>query len=182
MIVLKNTLERLRDIRTFIFDVDGVFTDGKLLVTEGGDFLRTFHCRDGYAVRRAVDEGYRVVVITGGKGGTIEHRMRKIGITQYYTGIEDKLPVYQRFVEANGIDPAEILYMGDDLNDYQVMQKVNLAACPADACPEIQSLSHYISPIKGGDGCVRDVIEKVMKLHGVWLRHLNISNEITTPQ
>jgi 3-deoxy-D-manno-octulosonate 8-phosphate phosphatase (KDO 8-P phosphatase) len=177
--VLKNALARFRDIRTFIFDVDGVLTDGKMLVTEGGEFLRSYHSRDGYAIRRTMMEGFRVVIITGGSGPSVDIRMKKLGVTQYFMGIEDKLPVFQRFIEANDIDPAEILYMGDDLNDYQVMQKVGLAACPADACPEIQDICHYISPFTGGAGCVRDVIEKVMKLNGVWMRHLAISNEIT---
>lgn len=172
---LKNPLELFRKIRTFIFDVDGVMTDGKLLVTESGEFLRTFSCRDGYAIRRAVEEGYNLCVITGGRGNSIESRLKMLGIRHFFTGADVKLPIFRRYCEAHQIDTAETLYMGDDLNDYEVMQKVALPCCPANACPEIQDLCHYISPINGGDGCVRDVIEKVMKLHGKWLSNISIS-------
>lgn len=171
----KNKLEAFRQVKTFIFDVDGVMTDGKLQVTDEGAFLRTFHTRDGYAIRRAVEEGYNVCVITGGKGNSIEKRMHILGVRHYYLGIEDKLPVLLKYLEAHNINPLEVLYMGDDLNDYLVLQKVGVPCCPFDACPEIAGIAHYISPIKGGDGCVRDVIEKVMKLHGNWMRHLSIS-------
>ena len=173
--VLKNRLEYFKHITTFMFDVDGVMTDGRLQVTDSGDFLRTFHTKDGYALRRAVEEGYNVVVITGGKGNSIEKRLTGLGITQFYTGAGDKLPIYQRYIEAHNINPLQILYMGDDLNDFTVMQKVGLATCPADACPEIKEISHYISPLKGGDGCVRDVVEKVMKLRENWSNHISVS-------
>lgn len=172
---LKNRLEYFRYITTFIFDVDGVMTDGKLQVTDAGEFLRTFHTRDGYAIRRAIEEGYTVAVITGGRGNSIEKRLTGLGITQFYTGADVKLPIYQRFIEAHNINPLETLYMGDDLNDFFVMKKVGLAACPADACPEIKEICHYVSPINGGDGCVRDVIEKVMKLQKKWLNHITVS-------
>lgn len=172
---LKNKLETFRHIRTFIFDVDGVMTDGKLQVTDEGAFLRTFHTRDGYAIRRAVEEGLNVCVITGGKGNSIEKRLKMLGVRHYYLGIDDKMPVLQNYFDAHNINPFEALYMGDDLNDFGVLQKVGLACCPFDACPEIIGISNYISPFKGGDGCVRDVIEKVMKLQGNWMRHLTIS-------
>ncbi len=172
---LKNRLEYFKHIRTFIFDVDGVMTDGTLQVTDSGDALRTFHTRDGYAMRRAVQEGYNICVITGGKGNSIERRLKDLGISHYYTGVGDKLPVYQRYIAAHNLNPAEILFMGDDLNDYEVMHKVGLACCPADACTEIIEMAHYISPNTGGKGCVRDVIEKVMKLQGTWDNQYTIS-------
>lgn len=175
-VTLKNRLEYFRQIRTFIFDVDGVMTDGRLQVTDEGHFLRTFHTKDGYALRRAIEEGYNVCIITGGKGNSIEKRLKGLGITQYYTGADDKLPILTNFLEAHNLKKSEVLYMGDDLNDYLVLQQVGLACCPSDACPEIIQICQYISPIKGGDGCVRDVIEKVMKLHGTWMRHLTISD------
>ena len=174
-ITIHNPLGYFREIQTFIFDVDGVLTDGKLLVTEGGEFLRTFNSKDGYAMRRAVEEGYNVCVLTGGRGGSIEHRMKRLGIRHVFTGADVKLPILLRYFEAHNIDPYKALYMGDDLNDFEVMQKVGLPCCPADACPEIAGISHYISPLNGGDGCVRDVIEKVMKLHGKWMSHLTVS-------
>lgn len=172
---IKNVLAYFSRITTFIFDVDGVLTDGKLLVTEGGDMLRTFHSRDGYALRRAVEEGYNVCIITGGKGGSIENRLTKLDIKQFYTGVGDKLEPFRNYIKAYNIDPADVLFMGDDLNDYEVMQKVGLPCCPANACAEIIDISHYVSTIKGGDGCVRDVIEKVMKLQGKWLNHISVS-------
>ena len=141
---LKNPLERFRDVKTFVFDVDGVMTDGKVLVLETGEHLRTYSAKDGYAIRRALEEGYNVCIITGGVGGSIDNR-------------------------------SDVLDMGDDLNDFQVMHKVGLATCPVDACVEIQAICHYISPIKGGDGCVRDVIEKVMRVHQTWMKHLTVS-------
>ncbi len=172
---LKNVLAYFKQIDTFIFDVDGVMTDGKLLITEAGEFLRSFNAKDGYAIRRAVEEGYNVMIITGGKGGSIENRLRYMGVKQFYTNISDKLPVFKRFLKEHGIHASTVLFMGDDLNDYEVMQNVGLPCCPNDAVNEIINLSHYISPLKGGDGCVRDVIEKVMKLHGKWLNHLSVS-------
>jgi 3-deoxy-D-manno-octulosonate 8-phosphate phosphatase (KDO 8-P phosphatase) len=172
---LKNRLEYFKHIRTFIFDVDGVMTDGTLQVTDAGDALRTFNTRDGYAMRRAVQERYNICVITGGKGNSIERRLKDLGISHYYTGVGDKLPVYQRYIAAHNLNPSEILFMGDDLNDYEVMHKVGLACCPADACTEIIEMAHYISPNSGGKGCVRDVIEKVMKLQGTWDNQYTIS-------
>jgi 3-deoxy-D-manno-octulosonate 8-phosphate phosphatase (KDO 8-P phosphatase) len=173
---LKNVLSYFRNITTFVFDVDGVMTDGTLVVTEGGDSLRTFNVKDGYALRRAVEEGYNICVITGGKGGSIEHRMKNLGIRHYYTGASDKVTPFQNYVKTHGIDPMQVLYMGDDLNDLLIMQKVGLPCCPIDACPDIHELSHYISPIAGGKGCVRDVIEKVMKLQGTWMNSTSVSS------
>ena len=173
---LLNRLEYFKHINTFIFDVDGVMTDGTILSTNTGDALRTFHTRDGYAIRRAIEENFNVVVITGGRGNSIESRLKYLGVHQFYTGVGDKLPVFQRFVETHNLNPSEILYMGDDINDLTVMKKVGLACCPADACPEIKDICHYISPMNGGKGCVRDVIEKVMKLRGSWMNHISISS------
>lgn len=172
---IKNVLGYFNRITTFVFDVDGVLTDGKILVTEAGEFLRTFHSRDGYALRRAVEEGFNVCIITGGKGGSIENRLTKLGVKHYYTSADDKVTPLQSYLKTYNIDPADVLFMGDDLNDFKVMQKIGLPCCPANACPEIMAISHYISPINGGEGCVRDVIEKVMKLKGKWLNNISIS-------
>lgn len=171
---LKNTLAYFNLIETFFFDVDGVMTDGKIISTESGELLRTFHSRDGFAIRHAIDQGYHIVVITGGKGKTIENRMASLGITTYFTNAQFKLPIFERYCREHDIDTARTLYMGDDLNDYEVMQHVGLACCPADAATEIKKLSQYISPVNGGEGCVRDVIEKVMKLHGKWMKNIEV--------
>jgi 3-deoxy-D-manno-octulosonate 8-phosphate phosphatase (KDO 8-P phosphatase) len=172
---LKNILSYFKYIDTFFLDVDGVLTDGKVLVTEAGEFLRSFNAKDGYAIRRAVEEGYKVVVITGGKGGSVENRLRYLGIKQFYTNAADKLPILKTYLRENNIDSSTVLYMGDDLNDFEVMQNVGLPCCPADAANEIRNISHYISPLEGGQGCVRDVIEKVMKLQGKWMNHISVS-------
>lgn len=172
---IHNPLGYFREINTFIFDVDGVMTDGKLLVTEGGEFLRAFNAKDGYAIRRALEENYNVCVITGGRGNSIEYRMKKLGVSELYVSADPKLPVYERYLSSKGLQHLKVLYMGDDLNDFEIMEKVGLPCCPADACPEIMSLCHYVSPFKGGEGCVRDVIEKVMKIHGKWMNHITTS-------
>lgn len=163
-----NQLEAFGEIDTFIFDVDGVFTDSSLLITETGQLLRTMSTRDGYAIKRAAKLGYRLAVITGGNcPGTIK-RLKGLGITDVYANVADKLAVYREYKLRNRLPAERILFMGDDLPDYTVMQKVSLACCPADAVPEIKEISDYISPFTGGHGCVRDVIEKVLRIRGQW--------------
>ncbi len=164
-----NNLEQFRKIKTFIFDVDGVFTDSSVLVSENGDLLRKMNIRDGYAVRRAIEAGYRICIITGGNSEGVELRFRALGVLDIYTGISDKVSAYESYVKTYNIDPDEVLYMGDDLIDYLVMRLVALPACPADAANEVKEIAQFISPLKGGEGCVRDVIEKVMKLDGCWM-------------
>lgn len=163
-----NELEVFSTVHTFIFDVDGVLTNSQLLVTEDGKLLRSMNTRDGYAMKHAVNNGYRVAIITGGKSAGVKDRLSALGIEDIYIGVQDKLAVYHDFIEKHQIDPAGILYMGDDLPDYDVMRRVGLPACPADAAQEILTLSQYISHVDGGAGCVRDVIEKVLRLQGKW--------------
>lgn len=163
-----NPLEKFRDIKCFIFDVDGVLTNSELLVLEDGKLLRKMHTRDGYALKTAVKAGYKVAIITGGKSEGVVQRLKNLGIEDVYYGIQDKLETFQQFTEHYEIDPDKILYMGDDVPDYEVMRRVGLPACPSDAAREILDISHYISTIPGGGGCVRDVIEKVMRLHKKW--------------
>ncbi len=163
-----NNLEQFANIRTFIFDVDGVMTNSDLLITEDGKLLRKMSVRDGYAIKQALKQRYRVAVITGGKSEGVRERLFNLGITDIYYGIDDKLDAFEEFVSIYEIDPEQILYMGDDLPDYQVMRRVGIPTCPQDACPEIKRLSKYISPYDGGNGCVRDVIEKVLRIRGDW--------------
>ncbi len=163
-----NILSRFKDIHTFIFDVDGVLTNGDLLITEKGELLRKMSVRDGYALRVAVEEGYRVFILTAGKSAGVVARLRDLGIRDIVYGVTNKLQAYEEFLDAYELDESGILYMGDDLPDFEVMRRVGLPTCPNDAVPEIREISHYISPLKGGEGCARDVIEKVMKLNGVW--------------
>ena len=163
-----NLLEKFRDIQTFIFDVDGVFTDGGLLIAEDGSLLRQMNVRDGYAVKHALEAGYRICIITGGNSAGVKSRLNKLGIEEVYSGIHDKISVYNKIVKAHQLDEGEILYMGDDVPDYEVMRRVGLPTCPNDAATEINEVAYYISPFKGGKGCVRDVIEKVMRLQEKW--------------
>jgi 3-deoxy-D-manno-octulosonate 8-phosphate phosphatase (KDO 8-P phosphatase) len=163
-----NILEKFREITTFIFDVDGVLTDGSLVVTEAGELLRTMNAKDGYAMRRAVEMGYRICIITGGRSKGVEMRFRVLGLDDIYSGITNKIETYHEYIDKNNIDADHILYMGDDMPDYHVMRLVGLPTCPADAIPEIVGISLYVSPFGGGKGCVRDVIEKVLKLQGNW--------------
>ena len=163
-----NNLEIFGTIHTFIFDVDGVFTNSQVLVMQDGQLLRQMNIRDGYAVKRAVQEGYRVVIISGGKSEGVRIRLQNLGVPDVYIGIQDKLDTYEEVVHMYDLDEGGILYMGDDLPDYDVMRRVGLPTCPANAAYEIKAIAQYISPLDGGDGCVRDVIEKVLRLNGKW--------------
>jgi 3-deoxy-D-manno-octulosonate 8-phosphate phosphatase (KDO 8-P phosphatase) len=166
--VFMNPLEAFEQIDTFIFDVDGVLTDGAVLITEAGELLRTMNVKDGYAMRQAVLAGYRLVIITGGKSKGVAERLKLLGIQHVFINAHDKLTVFDQWVAENNIELDTILYMGDDLPDFPVMHKVGLPTCPKDAVPEILSVARYVSPYGGGQGCVRDVIEKVMRLQGNW--------------
>lgn len=163
-----NQLEAFKSIRSFVFDVDGVFTNSQILVTEEGALLRSMSVRDGFAVKNAILEGYPVCIITGGYSEGVVLRLKGLGVRDVFSGVQDKLPVLKSYVEDYNLDLETILYMGDDLPDYEAMRRVGLPTCPRDAVREIQELSRYISPFDGGHGCVRDVIEKVMRLQGTW--------------
>jgi 3-deoxy-D-manno-octulosonate 8-phosphate phosphatase (KDO 8-P phosphatase) len=172
-----NFLEKLRDIDTFVFDVDGVLTDSNIMITEAGELLRRMNVRDGYALTRAVKAGYKVVVITGGKSRGVVLRLQGLGIEHIYSGVAEKKAVLFQHLKTHNIDPGTVLYMGDDMPDYHAMRICGLPACPHDAAHEIMELARYISPYKGGEGCVRDVIEKVMRLHNRWLDEVQAADE-----
>lgn len=162
-------LHKLKDITTFIFDVDGVLTDGSVFVTESGDQCRTFNTKDGYALQLAVKCMYNVCVITGGKSEGVRLRLNSLGITDVFLGAHTKLDIYKDYITKNFIDPANVLYMGDDIPDIDIMKAVGLPTCPADSAEEVKAVSQYISPALGGRGCARDVIEKVLKIQGKWM-------------
>jgi 3-deoxy-D-manno-octulosonate 8-phosphate phosphatase (KDO 8-P phosphatase) len=164
----KNYKQLFSNVKAFVFDIDGVLTDGRIQVMEGGQMVRTMNTRDGYALQHAVKNGYTIGVISGGKSEPTRHRLEKLGIQDVYLGIHDKLDSLKEFMHIHELKYADILYMGDDMPDYEVMQKCGIPCCPADAAQEIKELSVYISDKNGGDGCVRDVIEQVMKLHKKW--------------
>ncbi len=163
----------MNDITTFILDVDGVLTDGTIHVTQTGEMLRHMHIRDGYAMKAAVENGYTVCIISGGSNEGVRIRLRNLGITDIHLGVPNKVETFKEFTELYNIKPEQVLYMGDDIPDFHVMKLVGLPTCPQNAVPEIKNISKYISHINGGKGCVRDVIEQVMKVQGKWMEHFD---------
>jgi 3-deoxy-D-manno-octulosonate 8-phosphate phosphatase (KDO 8-P phosphatase) len=163
-----NILELFEPIKVFVFDIDGVLTDGMLHVQEDGELLRRMNIKDGYALQHAVKKGYKVVVISGGKTNAAKSRLNKLGVTDVFVDVDDKVALLQTIIGQGGYGVREVLYMGDDMPDKKAMMVCGLRTCPADAVAEIKQISHYISPLNGGFGCARDVIEKVMKINGDW--------------
>jgi 3-deoxy-D-manno-octulosonate 8-phosphate phosphatase (KDO 8-P phosphatase) len=164
----KSYKEILNDITTFIFDVDGVLTDGSVHVTDTGEMLRIMNIRDGFALKTALENDYKVCVISGGSNEGVKTRLRNLGIYDIYMGCADKVETFSEFIDLYHLKPENILYMGDDIPDYHVMKLVGLPACPQDAVPEIKEISKYISHKNGGKGAVREIIEQVMKVQGKW--------------
>lgn len=169
----KSYKEIMNDITTFIFDVDGVLTDGSVFVSNEGEMLRTMNIRDGYALKAAVESGYHVCIISGGSNEGVRIRLRNLGITDIHLETPDKVETFKEYTNVYGINPEQVLYMGDDIPDYHVMKLVGLPACPQDASPEIKAISNYISHKNGGKGAVRDVIEQVMKVQGKWMTYFD---------
>lgn len=169
----KSYKEIMNDITTFVFDVDGVLTDGSVHISPTGDMLRTMNIRDGYAMKAALESGYAVCVISGGSNEGVRIRLRNLGITDIHLGCLDKVATFKEYTELYHINPENVLYMGDDIPDFHVMQLVGLSTCPQDASSEIKAISNYISHKNGGKGAVRDVIEQVMKVQGKWHLYYN---------
>lgn len=165
--------EIMNQITTFIFDVDGVLTDSSVHVTENGEMLRIMNIRDGFAMKAALENGYNVCIISGGKNEGVRIRLRNLGINDIHLGSPDKVETFKEYIELYNIKPESVLYMGDDIPDYHVMQLVGLPTCPQDSSPEIKAISAYISHKNGGKGAVRDVIEQVMKAQGKWHLYYN---------
>jgi 3-deoxy-D-manno-octulosonate 8-phosphate phosphatase (KDO 8-P phosphatase) len=159
----------LTKVNTFIFDYDGVMTDGKLMLQHDGQPLRTANVKDGYALQLAVRLGYRVVVISGGISKSVENRFEALRIKDVFLGVSNKFEVFEKYIADNQIDSENIVYMGDDIPDFKVMKRVGVPVCPADAVEEIKDISIYISDKTGGHGCVRDIIEQVLKVQGKWM-------------
>lgn len=161
-------LEKFSLINTFVFDVDGVLTDGTLLVMPNGLMARRMNIKDGYALQLAVKKGYRVIIISGGHSPEVMDRLNKLGVKEVFMQVTDKLSLLQELIGTAEQDQQQCLFMGDDIPDLACMQWAGVAVCPADAVTEIKMVSYYISDKNGGMGCVRDVIEKVMKLRNDW--------------
>lgn len=161
--------EELTKVKAFVFDVDGVISTATQMLTPDGETVRTSNLKDGFALVYAVKIGYPVCVITGGKTTEMIKRCEKIGIKDLYAGSLKKLPSLIDFIEKYNLKAEEVMYMGDDLPDYPAMMAVGVPVCPNDAAPEIKAISHYISDKNGGEGCVRDVLEQVMRAQGTWI-------------
>jgi 3-deoxy-D-manno-octulosonate 8-phosphate phosphatase (KDO 8-P phosphatase) len=171
-----NGLEHFQNINTFVFDVDGVLTDGSVLLLDNGLQARTMNVKDGLALQMAIKNDYKVIIISGGSSEPIIQRLKYLGLTEINLGLKDKLKFMELFVEQNNLDWSQILFMADDLPDIPVLERVGLPCCPADAAIEVRKVSKYISSINGGKGCARDVIEKVLKLNGHWKYDTNVSS------
>ncbi|MFT4777492.1 MAG: 3-deoxy-D-manno-octulosonate 8-phosphate phosphatase (KDO 8-P phosphatase) [Flavobacteriales bacterium] len=164
----KNYKTTLKEIKTFVFDIDGVFTDGVVIIDSNGEQLRTANVKDGYAVQLAVKKGFNVAIISGGTNEAVLRRFAGLGVTDVFLGSSDKVAVLEKYLQQKGIEMSKVLYMGDDIPDFKVMKMVGLPVCPNDAAPEIREISSYISIHGGGKGCVRDVLEQAMKVQGLW--------------
>jgi 3-deoxy-D-manno-octulosonate 8-phosphate phosphatase (KDO 8-P phosphatase) len=158
----------LRKITTLIFDVDGVFTDSKVIVMENGDLVRTMNTRDGQALKYALDAGYNIVIITKGFSTGVRKRFEMLGIQYIYDRLTYKEEKFEEIKSILDVNNEQILYMGDDLPDLRLIRAAGCGACPSDAVAEIIEAANYISPLKGGEGCVREIVERIMKIQGKW--------------
>jgi 3-deoxy-D-manno-octulosonate 8-phosphate phosphatase (KDO 8-P phosphatase) len=163
--------DHFQRITTFIFDIDGVLTDGSILALESGEQPRTFNVRDGYGINRALKMGYRIAIISAQNQVGVRRRLEYLGVRDIFIGAspDGKLAIYDKYLRDNNLTESEIVYMGDDIPDLEVMERGALSACPADAVDEILAVADYVSPRTGGHGAVRDLIEQVMKAQGKWL-------------
>ena len=163
-----NFKQRLTKITTLIFDVDGVLSDGKVFFMSDGTTLRNINLKDSYALQLAIKKGFRIIIITGGSSQPLKDSLHRLGIEHIYLKQHDKLSCYKDCMNEMGFTDEQALYMGDDLPDYEVMQRVGVACCPDDAAVEIKNLCVYVSSKKGGEGCVRDIVEQVMRSQQKW--------------
>jgi 3-deoxy-D-manno-octulosonate 8-phosphate phosphatase (KDO 8-P phosphatase) len=166
---MTNYKELLKNINTFVFDYDGVLSDGSIITLDDVEAYRTTNVKDGYALQLARKKGYRIAVISGAKADCMIHRLNALQITDIFLGIEKKLETFKTYLQKNGIDSSHVLFMGDDIPDYELMLASGLSSCPSDAAEEIKKVARYISHFAGGKGCVRDVIEQVLKVQGKWM-------------
>ncbi|MEY8020158.1 KdsC family phosphatase [Muriicola sp. SD30] len=167
----------LSQITTFVFDVDGVLTDGRVLITSEGDLLRTMNIQDGYAIKTAIQKEYNICIITGGTNEGVRQRLKGLGVKDINLGAHNKVEILEEYLENNHILPEHVLYMGDDIPDIPAMQQVKLACAPQNAAPEVKAICKYISHKYGGEGCVRDVVEQVLKARGDWFKNFSAAND-----
>ena len=165
---MSSIYDKLTDITTFVFDVDGVFTDSRILLMEDGTLLRSMNVRDGYAIKIALQEGFQIHIITGGSSAGVVKRLKGLGITDIHIGIRDKISVLNEIMEKNELTPDELLYMGDDEIDVPCLQLAGFSCAPHDADVSALNTAEYVSHKKGGDGCVREVVQMVLEAQSKW--------------
>lgn len=161
-------MKEFNNIRSFIFDVDGVMTDGKIHVLANGEQIRSFSVKDGWAIVKAIKEGYHIAIISSGNYEGVRTRLEYLGVKEIHLGVKNKIDFLEELREKHNLGYEEILYMGDDIPDLPILSKVGLPCCPADAANDVFSVCRYISSIKGGEGCVREVIEKTLRVQDKW--------------
>ncbi|MBI4645656.1 MAG: 3-deoxy-D-manno-octulosonate 8-phosphate phosphatase [Bacteroidia bacterium] len=164
---MNNFKESLINVKAFAFDVDGVFA-GHILLTSSGEQIHPLNMKDGYAVQIAIKKGFPIAIISGSSSKLIRLRFERLGVTDIYLNAKNKVEPFDDFILKYSLKPSEVLYMGDDLPDFLVMKKAGIPTCPADAAIDIKEISKYISDLKAGEGCVRDVIEQVLRVQGKW--------------
>jgi len=165
-----NFKEDIARVRAFVLDVDGVMTDGGIISTPDGDFVRRYHAQDGYAIAYAIRCGYKVCVISGGRGDMLRRRLEMLGVTRMYLNCMNKIAAIDEFLADSALDPDQVIYMGDDIPDLECMREVGIPVCPADAASEAIEAARYVSEFRGGHGAVRDIIEQVLRARGDWAR------------
>ncbi|WP_022824433.1 KdsC family phosphatase [Hymenobacter norwichensis] len=158
----------LSAVKAFIFDVDGVLTDGTLLALNSGEQARTFHIHDGYAIRHALKQGYRIAIISGREEEGVRKRLESLDVRDIFLGVDDKMKIFNNYINTYRLDPQHIAYMGDDMPDIEVMRRCGLATCPADAAPDVLAISQYVTSKPGGRGAVRELLEATMKAQKTW--------------
>ena len=167
-----NFKEDIALVEAIVLDVDGVMTDGGIIPTPDGDFIRRYDAKDGYAIASALREGLKVCVISGGRGRMLENRLTMLGVSRMYLNCMDKVAAIREFMADNCLTTEQVLYMGDDIPDLECMRVVGMPVCPADACMEVVEASRYVSEFNGGHGAVRDIVEQVMRAKGIWAKNL----------
>ena len=165
----KNYKTLLNNVRAFVFDVDGVMTNGKVIITSEGEMYREMDTRDGFALKYALLKGFKIGIISGGTNEGVKKRLELLGVNKVYLGIHEKDIAFDDFVGTFNIKPYQVLYMGDDVPDIPVMEKVGVSTCPQDAVPDVKRVVDYVSHKKGGYGCVREIVEQVMRVQDKWV-------------
>ena len=171
-----NLIEKFKRITTFILDVDGVLTDGTIYVFDNGEQVRRMSIKDGFALQLAIKKGYRILVISGSNSPAVVARLIKLGITDIFVNVLDKKAMVVQYITDHGLKKEQVLFMGDDIPDYIAMKEAGLPVAPADAAQDIRNVAVYITSKNGGQGCVREVIEKVLKLNGHWEMETDIAS------